>query len=192
MPPYDGSGNPYGESGKQNSSSVKQDSSENPNALMTWGWISIFIGLVTLDSSGIFSFIPILIGGAMLVTGYYKKQAMEQAIASGHIPKGQMDVKSGAVWGPVDKVMSRVDNPDTFVHNMPTQGSRSLTAQQRMDAQFHGDNIDEFRGDELSNFAEHDFSHHAPDGFPSAIPGDFHDASRYWHNPEAIFSDPYA
>lgn len=159
---------------------------------MTWGVITVFIGLVAIEESGIFALIPIIIGGVMLVAGYHKQQAMAQAIASGHIPKGQMDVKSGAVWGPVDKIMSRVDNPDTFVHNMPSQGSRNLSAQQRMDAQFHGDNIDEFRGDELSNLAKHDFSDHAPDGFPSAIPGDFHDASRYWQNPEAKFSDPYA
>ena len=128
----------------------------------------------------------------MLVTGYHKQQALAQAIASGHTPKGQMDVKSGAVWGTVDTIMSKVDNPDTFVRDMPTQASRSMSAKERMDAEFHGDNIDKFRDDELSNFVEHDFSNHAPEGFPSAIPGDFHDAARYWHNPEAKFSDPYS
>ena len=159
---------------------------------MTWGGIMAFIGLLSLETSGLFALVWIIIGAVMLVAGYHKQQAMKQAIASGYTPKGQMDVKSGAVWGPVDKVMSRVDNPDTFVHDMPPPDSRSLSAQQRMDAQFHGDNIDEFRGDEISNFVEHDFSDHAPEGFPSAIPGDFHDASRYWHKPEVKFSDPYA
>ncbi len=180
MPPYD-------ESGNQGDSSE----SENANGLMTWGGISVFIGLMGIEES-IFALIPILIGGAMLFAGFQQKQAIQQAIASGQTPKGQMDVKSGAVWGPVDKIMSKVDDPDTFVHDMPNQGHRSLTAQQRMDAEFHGDHIDEFRGDEISNFDGHDFSDHAPDGFPSAIPGDFHDASRYWHHPEAKFSDPYA
>ena len=158
---------------------------------MVWGGIMGFIGLMNLEES-LFALIPIIIGGVMFFAGYLQKQAITRAIESGNIPKGQMDVKSGAVWGPVDSIMSKVDDPDTFVYDMPTQGSRSRTAQQRMDAEFHGDHIDEFRGDEISNFDEHDFSDHAPDGFPSAIPGDFHDAARYWHNPEAKFSDPYA
>ena len=117
MPPYD-------DSGKQGDSSE----SENANGLMTWGGISVFIGLMGIESS-LFALIPILIGGAMLFAGFQQKQAIQQAIASGQTPKGQMDVKSGAVWGPVDKIMSKVDDPDSFGHDIPWQGPRSRTAQ---------------------------------------------------------------
>ena len=157
------------------------------------GSVNPMDGIGMMITGGLMMVIPLLAGEWMVAffglfifaTGVQKYIEAQQKIAAGANVSGQpQDIAVGA-WDDVGWIMGKVDNPDTFILDIETH-ERSDSVQSRMDAEFHGDTEKEFRGDSVSNW-----SHHAPVGKPSAIPADFHDASIFWHNPTAGWTDPY-
>ena len=160
------------------------------------GVVLIIVGAFVTADSGDPSMI--FIGIFVLGSGIVHVVKAQQQIAKGAKVSGQ-PTGTGA-WNRVGNVMSRVDNPDNFIINMPDQQSRSESMQIRMNAEFHGDTIDEFRGDTIeefrgdtvSNWTAHEESKFAPDGYPSAVPGDFHHHDKYWGDPTKQWSDPFA
>jgi hypothetical protein len=160
------------------------------------GVIMIIVGVFVVSDEGdpTLIFIGIFVFGS----GIVKVGKAQQQIAKGAKVTGQ-PTGTGA-WNRVGNVMSRVDNPDNFIIDMPDQKSRSASIQSRMNTEFHGDTIDEFRGDKVqefrgdnvSNWTEHEESKFAPDGYPSAVPGDFHHPEKYWEDPTKQWADPFA
>ncbi|MEE2812728.1 MAG: hypothetical protein VX627_06895 [Candidatus Thermoplasmatota archaeon] len=168
------------------------------------GVVMIIIGAFSAADGGDPSLI--FFGIFLLLAGIGNVVKSQQQIAKGAKVSGQ-PTGTGA-WNRVGNVMSRVDNPDNFIIDMPNQQSRSESMQIRMNAEFHGDTIDEFRGDTIqefrgdsieefrgdtvSNWTAHEESKFAPDGYPSAVPGDFHHHDKYWEDPTKQWSDPFA
>jgi len=160
------------------------DGGNGNNIGIYFGWILTIVGGQLVSTFGL-AFLGMLVMGVIILIG-------------GYIGKVQSGPK-GPVWNTVGAIASLIENPD---YSPPVMHSpqRGTSRQAQMDAEFHGDNIQEFRGDNIqefrgdnvSNWTEHDDPTNAPEGFPSAVPKDFHQPDRFWHNPEEQFSDPFA
>lgn len=120
-----------------------------------------------------------------IISGAQKAIEAQQKIAKGAAVGGQIGDAAFGPWEDVMSIAKRIDNPDSFIIEMQ-EHERMDSRQEMMDAEFHGDDIDEFLADDVSNWAQH-----LEEG-PSAVPKDFHHPTIHWHDPVKAWQDPYA
>jgi len=159
--------------GVRNKAPLMAEESEMLKAVATGigGAIAFIVGIIGLLDGG--DPTPLIIGVALLIQAVVHFSKGQQQLAENTPIVGQPQDMGVGGWERLEKIMERVENPDTFQPGISEVGERPDTLQAMMDAEFHGD--------AFSNFEDHS------DGVVSAVPKDFHDGTYFWQNPEKGF-----